>query len=186
MDQLKKEILKLKTDKDDFVFIGKVDNEEYYLNLGDDSVRGCSFMGLRPETKETLIARMREIEPEDIIGLSRKDFEMISNYFDYEKFADDMEKNWYDWHDVQAERYEDGETLFLGFGSGQDIFGYWETNKIQNYSDYCNYFEEIGLNERDFNYINKIIQERKNKDVLKMTDTEKLREKELFSNYFKN
>jgi len=40
MDQLKKEILKLKTDKDDFVFIGKVDNEEYYLNLGDDSVRG--------------------------------------------------------------------------------------------------------------------------------------------------
>ena len=179
-----KEVKKLKTNKDDLVFVGKVNDEEYFLNLGDDSVRGWSFMGLRPETEETLKERMREIDPEDILGLSRKDFEMISNYFDYDKFLDDMEENWYDWHDVQVERDEDGEHLFLGFGSGQDIFGYWKNNKIQNYSDYCKHFEEIGLNERDFDYVNEIIQKRKNKNVLKMTDSEKQREKEMFTSYF--
>lgn len=179
-----KEVKKLKTNDEKLVFIGKSFGEEYYLNLGDDSVRGWSFMGLRPETEATLRERARETEPEDIIGMSIKDFEMISQWFDYDKFADDMEDDWYDRHDVQAERDEDGETLFLGFGSGQDIFGYWKEKKIKNYADYCQNFEEIGLYERNFDYINNIIEERKDKDVLKMTADEKLREKAMFSIYF--
>lgn len=170
---------KYQTSKKTLLFIGKEEGkfgEEYYLDLGDNDVRGWSFMGLRPATEADLRSQARETEPMDVLGCTRHDFKMIEHYFDHKKFAND--------HDIQATREEDGETLHLGFGSGQDIFGYFDKNNINDFESYKNHFEVVGLNERDFIYLNAIVQKRKNKSSLKMTDAEKLAEKNLFTNYF--
>ena len=120
----------------DLLYIGSESNEDYYLSFEDDDIRGWSFMGLRPETEIDLRGYARETEPEDICGLSRDDFSSISQWFDYEKFSDDMEEDWLERHDSQAEREgRDGETLYLGFGSGTDIFSYFEKNKIREFQN---------------------------------------------------
>lgn len=171
-------ITKYKTDNSNLVFIGKTDDEEYYLEFKDEDVRGWSFMGLRPETEENLRSCARETEPEEMLGISRQEFENISYYFNYDKFADDMEQDWYERYDIQAEREEDGETLYLGFGSGQDIFNYFESNKINTFEDFCNHFEEIGIDEETFKKLIVIIKKGQKKDVLNMTVEEKKEEME--------
>lgn len=168
-----------KTDNDNLIYVGSDSGEDYYLDLGDDSVRGWSFMGLRPETEEKLREYARESEPEDMLGISRKDFELISTYFDYEKFADDMEGEWLDRYDSQAEREnEEGETLYLGFGSGTDIFNYFKKNNITDYESYLKHFEEVGLDEKTFNSLNELV---KNAKEMPNSDAEKLAEKKLFT-----
>lgn len=182
------EITNKETDKGkDLIYVRSIYNEDYYLSFQSSGVRGWSFMGLRPETEDDLRRYAREIEPDEILGLSSKDIELISPWFDFEKFSDDMEQDWHERHDIQAEREdESGETLYLGFGSGQDIFNYFKENKITNYEKYKEYFEEIGLNKKDFDFINKVIKERKDKDVFKMTDKEQAKEKKIFTDYFTN
>ncbi len=110
----------------DLVFIGKENGEygeEMYINLSDEKLSGWSFMGLRPETEDKLIEQARDTEPEDM-GLEK------SQYFDMEAFRDDMESDAIERHDSQGEYERDGETYYLGFGSGQDIFGYFDKNGI--------------------------------------------------------
>jgi hypothetical protein len=174
------------TNNKELIYIGTEGGEEYYLNLGEkeDSVRGWSFMGLRSATERDLRKQCREDDPSEMLGISRSEFENISNYFDYDKFADDIEENWQERHDVQATRDEDGETIYLGFGSGQDIFGYFKKHKISDFENYVRHFEDVGLKKRSFDFINKIIKERGHKSVLKMSDGEKLAEKKLFTDFF--
>lgn len=159
-------MLKITTDTDGLVFIGTADGEEYYLDLREDTVRGWSFMGLRPATEEELRERARDSDPLDYLGISRADFEHIERYFDTEAFANDMEDDWLDRHDSQAEREnEDGETLYLGFGSGQDIFNYFKENNINKYEDYLNHFEDVGLEEEKFDALVKVIKLANTRDV---------------------
>ena len=156
-----------KTDKK-FVYFGTVYEEEYYLSLENEDIRGWSFMGLRPQTEGDLRKYARDIEPEVMLGIDRDQFNSISNYFDYEKFADDMEEDWLENHDTQAEREDEtGETLYLGFGSGQDIFGYFTENKINSFADYENHFDETGLNEETINKVLAIIKKYKNRNHIK-------------------
>jgi len=169
---------KLRTNNENLIIIGTDYDEEYYLNLDDDNMRGWSFMGLRPKTEEELREYARETDPEDILGLSREQFNYISQWFNFNKFKDDMEENWYEGHDVQAEREELGETVYLGFGSGQSIFGYFKKHKIKDFMDYNAHFEEKYLKEKEFNALNKIIQKGIKKHGLDMTNKEKAEEKE--------
>lgn len=143
------EIKKIVTNDAKLLYVGTSDGEEYYQNTNEKE--GWSFMGLRPETQENLRESAREIEPLDVIGISRGDFDFISRWFNYEQFADDMEADWYDRHDVQAERTnEEGETLYLGIGSGQALKGYLARYNITDYKSYCDHFDEIGLTEDEF------------------------------------
>ena len=151
---MNKEITKKITSNDKLLFVGTWEGEEYYQKVDENG--GWSFMGLRAKTEQELREYQRETDPQDICGISRKDFETISRWFDYDSFADDMEEDWYEHHDVQAEREnEEGETLYLGFGSGQDIKGFFKEHNITDYKSYVEFFEEIGLTEGDF--ISKII-----------------------------
>lgn len=144
-------IIKLKTNNENLLFIGYDGHEEYYLDLDEaPDFGGWSFMGLRPATESELRERQREIEPEDmgiVIPPS------IEKYFDYYQFHLDMEEDWYEMFDVQAERVDEDsdETLYLGFGSGQDIKGYFEEHNINSYEDYVDHFEFVGLDETEFN-----------------------------------
>lgn len=166
---------KYKTTNDDLFFIGKDDCEEYYLEFKDDDVRGWTFMGLRPETESYLREMRRETEPEDI-GI---DIKACGNWFDYQQFADDMENEWYEWHDVQAEREdESGETFYLGFGSGSDIFYFFKEHKIKSYKSYLKCFtEDVGLDEKTFKELMILIKQGQDKDSSKMTNEERLIEK---------
>lgn len=143
------EITKIVTSDPTLIYVGTKDSEEYYQKTNE--MRGWSFMGLRPETEQDLRSNARDTDPEDILGVSRSDMNVIMNYFDYDRFADDMEEDWYDRHDVQAEREnEEGKTLYLGFGSGQSIDGFFKNHEITDYASYCEYFDEIGLTEIEF------------------------------------
>ena len=140
------EIKKLKTDNKDLLFVGYDGFEEFYQNTSERG--GWSFMGLRPETEENLRSRRREVEPTEFFDLP----DWAEHYFDYEKWADDQEGEWYEYHDVQAERLnEEGETLYLGFGTGTSVKSYFNNHNIKTYEDYTNHFDFIGLNKEEFN-----------------------------------
>ena len=139
---------KLVTDNENLLFIGYDGYEEYYLDMSTDFT-GWSFMGLRPETEENLREVSREREIEDYLGNEIPSY--LERYIDRERFADDMEEDWNEWHDVQAEREnEEGDTLYLGFGSGTDIKSYFKKNEIKDWESYKEHFEFVGLNGREF------------------------------------
>lgn len=139
-------MIKIVTSDPKLIFVGRKDQEEYYQKTNE--MRGWSFMGLRPETEDTLRERGRDTSPEDV-GLQIS--AGVERYFNYAQFEQDMEDDWYDRHDVQAERTdEEGKTLYLGFGSGQSIDGFFKNHEITDYASYCDYFDDIGLTETEF------------------------------------
>lgn len=145
------EYKKLTTDNSDLLFIGYDGFEEYYQETGKHG--GWSFMGLRPNTEDELRDFARNSDIEDYLGKIPQGME---RYIDYEAFADDMEEDWEERHDVQVTiENEEGETLYLGFGSGQDVNGYFSEHNINSYEDYCNHFEIVGLTKREFNKFKK-------------------------------
>lgn len=141
-----KEVKKLLTDNEKYLFIGSLYDEEYYLDMNSD-FKGWSFMGLRPNTEKELRERQRDIDPSDYVTIP----DFFEKYFDYEAFRDDMEEQWEENNDVQATRTnENGEILHLGFGSGTDIYHYFSDNKINSYESYVKHFETIGLTNKEF------------------------------------
>lgn len=141
-----KEIIKHVTDNDNLLFIGEKDDEEYYQKL--DEKWWWSFMWLRPNTQEELREMARDTDIEDYCTIP----DFLMNYIDREAFAEDMGNERQERHDVQAERIQDitGDILYLWFGSGQDMYGYYKSNNIVTYEDYCNHFDVIGLTEKRF------------------------------------
>lgn len=140
-------VKKLVTDNDNLLFIGFDGFEESYLEMNGD-FQGWSFMGLRPNTEQELRNAARERDIEDYIG---KIAPFMSKYIDYEAFADDMEEEWYENHDVQAEREnEEGEILYLGFGTGTSIGSYFKEHNITDYQSYVEYYDFVGLTEKEF------------------------------------
>ncbi len=137
------------------VFIGKDNSdEEYYINLKDKKLTGWSFMGLRPETEDNLKYVARDTEPTDFIEM----LEWIKPYFDFDQWYDDQEEQWFERHDVQAEYEKDGETYYLGYGSGTDIFEFFKNHKIQTYTDMEIVFEqELNINEEQFKQLLKVM-----------------------------
>ena len=131
----------------ELIYIGKDSTEEYYIKLGDKSLTGWSFMGLRPETEDKLREYKRDTDPEDL-GYKIPDF--MSCCFDWSKWADMMEADWLEHHDSQGEYTIGGETYYLGFGSGTDIFNFFESNKITDYKSFINAFDEVNLVEAEF------------------------------------
>ncbi len=175
----------MKTSNKKLIFIGTIEgDEEYYLKLDDEDARGWSFRGLRPATEETLRENARDREPMDYIGISRAQFNAIENYFDYDKFADDMEQDWYDGYDVVAKREnEEGETLYLGFGSGTDIFSYFKSNDITDFESYASHFDDkIGLDRETFDKVNAVVKGANDagKSGISMSEEERKAEKEAF------
>lgn len=137
---------KYSTNEDNLLFIGYDGYEEFYLNM-DSDFTGWSFMGLRPNTEQELRDRQREVEPEEYFEMP----DWASTYFDYERWYNDQEEQWYESHDVQAEREnEDGETLYLGFGTGTNIKHYFKEHNIIDFESYKEHFEIVGLNGREF------------------------------------
>jgi len=140
-----KQVTKITTDKDSLLFIGIADNEEYYQET--DKTGGWSFMGLRPATEDELRERAKDTDIEEFCTIP----DFLKNYIDYDKFAEDMEEDWENYHDCQATREnEKGEMLYLGFGSGQDTKGYFTSNNITDYKSYCDHFDTIGLTKKEF------------------------------------
>lgn len=136
------------TSEDNLLFIGYDGYEEFYLDM-DSDFTGWSFMGLRPNTEEELRERQRERDITDFIGGEIPTY--LEKYIDYDAFADDQEEQWYEDHDVQAERENDeGETLYLGFGTGTDIKHYFKENGITDFESYKEHFDIVGLNGREF------------------------------------
>lgn len=144
------------------VFLGIFENEEMYINLKDVSLDGWSLMGLRPETEKTLRENRRDESISDIYDVSN----IPSQYLDEEKFQEENESNWHEFHDVQGEYVKDGETYYLGFGSGTDIFHFFKRNKIKTYKDFIKLFDDVNLTENQFKKLLKIMKEYK-KDKLK-------------------
>lgn len=140
-------INKLKTDKENLLFIGYDGFEEFYLDV-DSDFQGWSFMGLRPETEENLRSIAREnADPTEFFEIPT----YMERYFDYELFEDDQERNALDNHDSQATREnEDGETLYLGFGTGTNIESYFKEHNITSYETYKEHFEFVGLDETEY------------------------------------
>jgi hypothetical protein len=148
-----KEITKYDVDSynKELVFIGYDGYEEYYLDINEENLGGWSFMGLRPETEDKLREYARDTYPVDL-GYEIPDW--MEKYFDRDAWKDDMEDDWEEKHDVVATREdEDGDTLYLGAGSGQGIFSYFNKSDIETYEDYCEHFELIGLTEFQFELI---------------------------------
>lgn len=170
----------MKTNNEHLVFIGKAQGEEYYLDFSSDNVRGWTFMGLRPETEESLRTMARDTDPQDILGIGDKEWLRLSQWFDFEAFKNDMEYDWYERHDVQAEREEDGKTLYLGFGSGSDIFHYFQEN-IVDLKNFHEHFEESTLTDKQIEQLCMYVNGRQNVDTFKMTDEEKKAEKEVLA-----
>lgn len=140
------EVQKIKTDNEALLFIGFKDELEYYLNVSDG--RG-SFVELRPYKEGELREIVRERDIEEYYNIP----DGLANYIDYEKFADDMEAEWYENSDVCTQREEYEGTLYLTYQMISKIKWYFEENSIINYVDYCNHFETIGLTELEFNEI---------------------------------
>lgn len=131
----------------ELIYIGKDKYEEYYINLKDRSLGGWSFMGLRPETEDKLREYKRDTDPSDL-GYEIPDF--MSDCFDWDKWADNMEEDWFESHDSQGEYSINREVYYLGFGSGTDIFNFFKSEKITNYKSFVNAFEEVNLIEAEF------------------------------------
>lgn len=141
-------VVKHKTDNENLLFIGFDGFEEFYQDTTE--VGGWSFMGLRPNTEEELRELARETDFEDYIGVSEIPH-YLDKYIDYDKFADDMEEEWEERHDVQATREsEEGETLYLGFGTGTSWEHYFKEKGITDYESYLNHFEYVGLTNTEF------------------------------------
>ena len=132
------------------LYIGYVDEEYLFNETGKNT--GWSLIGLRAETEETLRERQRDITPEDI-GIDLPNW--AHKWFNYEAFSDDMEEDWEDNHDVQSKFEIEDETYYLGFGLGTHIKYYFKENNIIDFKSYKNHFEEIGLNEKQFNQLYK-------------------------------
>lgn len=140
-----KTITKKETSNPDLLFIGYDGYEEYYQEKSKKG--GWSLMGLRPATETELRERQRDTDIREFCTIP----DFLLPYIDEDKFANDMEENWEEHHDVQATREnEEGETLYLGFGSGQSVGSYFKSNNITDYESYCNHFEEIGLTKKQF------------------------------------
>lgn len=111
-------------------------------------------MGLRAATESELRQQARDIDISEYCTIP----DFLDSYIDHDKFADDMEQAWEERHDVQAQREEDGETLYLGSGSGTDAKHYFKEHNITTYDDYCNHFEYVGLTEKEFKaYVKKYV-----------------------------
>lgn len=137
---------KLKTDNDNLLFVGYDGYEEFYLDISTD-FQGWSFMGLRPNTEKQLRENQRDRDPSDWFDMPQ----WAEQYFDYDKWSDDMEEQWYEDYDVQAEREDDeGETLYLGFGTGTSIKNYFKQHNIIDWDSYKEHFDFVGLNGREF------------------------------------
>lgn len=143
------------------VYIGKDKSEEYYINLKDSNLTGWSFMGLRPYTEDKLRESARDVEITDYFNIE----ECVLRYIDHAAFSNDMENDWLEKHDSQGEYNINGETYYLGFGSGSDIFHFFESHKITDYKSFVNAFEEVNLSEEEFkNLLNIMKFYKKNKE----------------------
>jgi hypothetical protein len=139
------QIVKLETNDENLLFIGFDGYEEFHQKKNETG--GWSFMGLRPNTEAELRYQARDRDISDYCEIPS----FLDKYIDHKAFADDMEEDWYESFDVQAERENEyGETLYLGFGSGTDAKHYFKNNGIKTYEDYCNHFEYVGLTKKEF------------------------------------
>jgi len=137
------------------VYIGTYDSEEFYVDLDKKRLLdGGTFMGLRPNTEAELRESASDVSPEDI-GMDLNNG--LERYFDYEKFHEEMEDEWYERADVQGEYDVEGVTQYLGFGSGTDIDNHFKIHDIKTYKDFSNIYENIVITEDQFNKLFQIL-----------------------------
>lgn len=136
------------------MFIGTDNNEEeWYIILGDEP-NGWSLSSYCPRTEDDMRANARETTPEDL-GYETKG---IERWFDYDKFAEDMEEDWYETNDIDFEYEKNGETIYLCNPSGQGLIDYFSKKEIRTYEDFTELFcEEAGLTEKQFDELMKFI-----------------------------
>jgi len=115
--EVKKEYKPRKTLYGKRVYIGNLDGEEFYLRpIKWDCgwyFGGVYLEGLRPETEDALRERARDTQLSDYYDVKN----IPSQYLDEEQFQEDMEDDWYENADIQAEQERDGETYYLCFGT---------------------------------------------------------------------
>ena len=120
----------------DKVYLGIYEDEEAYVSLDKEDLEGWSLIGLRPNTERELRDQARDCEPGEMLGLTEEEFQRVDRWFDQEKFAEDMEEDWLERHDSAGEYTVDGETIYLGHGSGQGVLSTYEKENINTYEDW--------------------------------------------------
>ncbi len=178
------------------IYIGNLDGEEYFITPIKWACGwywgGVYLQGLRPETEEILRGRQRESEPEDF-GLEIPS--QMTNYFDKDKWLDDLEEEWANHHDIQEEQEREGETYYLGYGTHTHCDSVLLNDCKGNYKIALKKFDKLVFTEEQFNKLIDILKRfysckegsQNNKKYLKTMEKAEqiLKEFEEFTDQFK-
>ena len=137
----------------ELIYLGNFSGEEMYINLKDKKLTGWSLMGLRPETEDNLRRYARDTEISEFYNVD----DIPHHYLNHENFAEDMENGWLESHDSQGEYEKEGETYYLGFGLGTDIFHFFKEHKIKSFDDLNKLFDDLNITEEQFKELQKVM-----------------------------
>jgi hypothetical protein len=132
----------------EFKYLG-TDGDEIYFEIetrGVNNIESIGIVGLRPETEEALRRQARDSDIKDFYRIDPE----LERYIDFNKFAEDMEENWENHHDVSLRYIKDGVTYYCGFGSSS-----WGLSSIKEYNfnsfkEFKVPFSEIGITKKQF------------------------------------
>ena len=128
-----------------YIYLGRFECEEMYINIKDGDLDGWSLMGLRPETEEVLRERARECDIRDFYNIPSG----LEYYIDNNKWSEDREEYWCESHDVQHQYNVDGVTYYLGFGSGQGFTSFIHNENIIDVESWNKVFGDGVFDEKD-------------------------------------
>lgn len=132
-------------------YIGNEDSEEFFLMPVKWDCEwywgGVYLEGLRPETEETLRERQRNSDPEDY-GIKLDGY--AGNYFDIERWRDDLEEEWEEHNDTQSSQVRDETEYYLGFGTHTHCDSVLLNECKGDYELTKKRFDKLFLNEKQF------------------------------------
>jgi hypothetical protein len=135
-------------------YIGKYQGEEFFLMPVKWDCGwywgGIYLEGLRPYTEEDLRQHQRDQSPEDygikLEGTAR-------DYFDEDRWRSDLEEEWYESGDVQAEQERNGKTYYLCFGTHTHFDSVLMTECGGTFKGAQKRFDELALTKEQFSKV---------------------------------
>ena len=136
------------------VYIGTDIDEVVYLIDRDSCGDKYGLETYEVKTEEDMKANARDTTPEDL-GYETKG---IEQWFDYDKFAEDMEDDWYQANDIVDEFERNNETQYLCSRGRYHLIEWFSKKAIISWERYKEVFSwEQGLTEGLFEELAKLI-----------------------------